>query len=390
MNYRSLGNSGLKVSEIALGSWTTYGGYVDDAEAIRIVRRAFELGINLFDTADVYVRGAAETLLGKALTGLPREQLVIATKVMGRVWEGPLGAGLSRKHIFDAMDQSLRRLGVDYVDLYQAHAPHAESPIEETLRAFEDLVRTGKARYVGFSNFDREPALARQVAEIQAAHGWDAMISSQPRYSLVDRHVEEEHVDFCARHGIGMIVYSPLAQGVLTGKYTGGAKPAGSRATSKFEHFLTGEKALTPENVAAASRFVGWVKTRGLPGPAPVALAWVLSRPQVTSAIIGASRIDQLEENVKALELKLTAADWSEAEAAIAGTAAAGGAAAAKRATAGAGAPAAAGGTVRKGAGRARPAQGNGARGREAAAPAPKRRRPVTPARAARPARGPR
>ena len=169
---------------------------------IRIVRRAFELGINLFDTADVYVRGGAETLLGKALTGLPREQVVIATKVMGRVWDGPLGAGLSRKHIFDAMDQSLRRLGVDYVDLYQAHAPHAESPIEETLRAFEDLVRMGKARYVGFSNFDREPALARKVVEIQTGRGWDAMISSQPRYSLLDRHVEEEHVAFCAKHGI--------------------------------------------------------------------------------------------------------------------------------------------------------------------------------------------
>jgi aryl-alcohol dehydrogenase-like predicted oxidoreductase len=403
MNYRSLGHSGLKVSEIALGSWTTYGGYVDDAEAIRIVRRAFELGINLFDTADVYVRGGAETLLGKALTGLPREQLVIATKVMGRVWEGPLGAGLSRKHIFDAMDQSLRRLGVDYVDLYQAHAPHAESPIEETLRAFEDLVRMGKARYVGFSNFDREPALARKVAEIQAARGWDAMISSQPRYSLVDRHVEAEHAAFCAQHGIGMIVYSPVAQGVLTGKYAGGAKPAGSRATSKFEHFLTGENALTPENVAAASRFVSWVKTRGLPGPAAVAVAWVLSRPQVTSAIIGASRIEQLEENVKALEVKLTEADWREAEAAIAGTAAAGGAArsvppAAKTAKPGESATAAGGGEGRKGAagkrapngGRARAAQGDGSRGRDAAAPAPKRRRAVTPARAARPARRPR
>jgi aryl-alcohol dehydrogenase-like predicted oxidoreductase len=344
MNYRSLGHSGLKVSEIALGSWTTYGGYVEDTDAIRIVRRAFELGINLFDTADVYVKGGAETLLGKALTGLPREQIVIATKVMGRVWDGPLGAGLSRKHIFDAMDQSLRRLGVDYVDLYQAHAPHAESPIEETLRAFEDLVRMGKTRYVGFSNFDREPALARQVAEIQTARGWDAMISSQPRYSLLDRHVEDEHIGFCAEHGIGMIVYSPLAQGVLTGKYSGGAKPAGSRATSKFEHFLTGEKALTPENVAAADRFVKWARSRGL-GAAPVALAWVLSRPQVSSAIIGASRMEQLEENVKALELKLGEAD-------------------------GAGA-----------------AKGNGARSRTAA---PKRRRAVTPERAARPVRGPR
>ena len=319
MNYRSLGHSGLKVSEIALGSWTTYGGYVDDAEAIRIVRRAFELGINLFDTADVYVRGAAETLLGKALLGLPREQLVIATKVMGRVWDGPLGAGLSRKHIFDAMDQSLRRLGVDYVDLYQAHAPHPESPIEETLRAFEDLVRMGKTRYVGFSNFDREPALAEQVIALQRARGWDAMISSQPRYSLVDRHIEPEHIEFCRRHGVGIIAYSPIAQGVLSGKYAGGATPEGSRATTKFAHFLTQEKALTPENVAAATRFAAWVESRGLPGPAAVAVAWVLREPQVSSAIVGASKLAQLEENLKAGEIKLSAADWSEAEAAIAG-----------------------------------------------------------------------
>jgi len=378
MNYRPLGDSGLKVSEIALGSWTTFGGYVDDAEAIRIVRRAFELGINLFDTADVYVRGGAETLLGKALTGLPREQLVIATKVMGRVWDGPLGAGLSRKHIFDAMDQSLKRLGVDYVDLYQAHAPHAESPIEETLRAFEDLVRTGKARYVGFSNFDREPALARRVIEIQAARGWDRMVSSQPRYSLLDRHIEDEHVAFCARNGIGILAYSPVAQGVLTGKYAGGAKPKGSRATSKFEHFLTGEKALTPENVAAASRFAAWVKSKGLSGPAPVAVAWVLSRPQVSSAIIGASRIEQLEENVKALDVKLTEADWREAEAAIAGGASA---ASGPRSVA-PGKPAATAEAVR-------PAADAGSRGTRAQ-PAPRSRRSVTPARAARPARGPR
>jgi aryl-alcohol dehydrogenase-like predicted oxidoreductase len=330
MKYRSLGSTGLKVSELALGSWTTYGGSVDESDAISIVRRAFELGINLFDTADVYVRGAAETVLGKAITGLPREQLVIATKVMGRVWEGPLGAGLSRKHIFDAMDQSLKRLGVDYVDLYQAHAPHKDSPIEETLRAFEDLVRMGKTRYVGFSNFDHEPALARQVVAIQKARGWDAMISSQPRYSLIDRHVEAEHVAFCRKHGIGMIVYSPLAQGVLTNKYAGGATPKGSRATTAFAHFLTAEKALTPENVVAAERFAAWVAKRRLPGPAPVALAWVLKEPAVSSAIIGATRIEQLEENLKAIDLDLTAADWKEAEAAIAGRAA-GTKAAAKR-----------------------------------------------------------
>ncbi len=320
MNYRPLGNSGLKVSELALGSWTTYGGSVDESNAIRIIRRAFELGINLFDTADVYVRGGAETVLGKALQGLPREQLVIATKCMGRVWEGPLGAGLSRKHIFDAMDQSLRRLGVDYVDLYQAHAPDKGTPIEETLEAFEDLVRTGRARYIGFSNFDHEPPLARRAVAIQKARGWTRFISSQPRYSLLDRHVEREHTAFCRLGGIGMIVYSPLAQGVLTNKYAGGAKPAGSRATTSFAHFLTSEKALTPENLAAAERFGAWVAKKGLT-PAPVALAWVLRRPQVACAIIGATRIEQLEENLKAADVKLSALEWREVEAAIAGPA---------------------------------------------------------------------
>ena len=319
MNYRNLGNTGLKVSEVSLGSWTTYGGSVAEDDAIPIVRRAFELGINLFDTADVYVRGAAERALGAALRSLPREQVVVATKVMGRVWDGPLGAGLSRKHIFDAMDQSLKRLGLDYVDLYQFHAPDAGTPIEESLRAMEDLVRMGKARYIGFSNFDRQPPLLRKAVAYQKARGWERFVSSQPRYNLLEPRIEREHLPFCKQHGIGLIVYSPLLQGVLTNKYAGGATPEGSRATTAFAKFLTAEKALTPENVAAAERFAAWVEKRGLPGPAPTALAWVLSRPQVSSAIIGASRVEQLEENLKALEIELKAADWAEAEAAIAG-----------------------------------------------------------------------
>ncbi|MBI1795496.1 MAG: aldo/keto reductase, partial [Candidatus Eisenbacteria bacterium] len=245
MNHRRLGSTGLKISEFALGSWTTLGGSVDVTESSRIVHRAFELGINLFDTADVYIRGAAERALGASIRDLPREQIVIATKVMGRVWDGPLGAGLSRKHVFDAMDQSLRRLGVDYVDIYQAHAPDKDTPIEETLEAFEDLVRAGKARYVGFSNFDRDPALARRAVAYQKERGWSRFASSQPRYSLLDRKVEPEHVKLCLADGIGMIVYSPLAQGVLTNKYAGGAVPAGSRAAGTFAHFMASEKQLT-------------------------------------------------------------------------------------------------------------------------------------------------
>jgi aryl-alcohol dehydrogenase-like predicted oxidoreductase len=311
MNYRSLGNSGLKVSELALGSWTTLGGSVGAGDSVPIVRRAFELGINLFDTADVYVKGAAESALAAGIHDLPRGEIVVATKCMGRVGEGPLGRGLSRKHIFDALDASLKRLQLDYVDLYQFHAPDADTPIEESLRAFEDLVRSGKVRYVGFSNFDEQPPLAERVVAIQKRAGWLPMISSQPRYNLLDRHVEDGHVAFCRKHGIGMIVYSPLSQGVLTNKYAGGARPEGSRATGTFAHFLDSQKALTPENVAAAERLGAWCAERGLE-PAAVALAWVLREPAVSSAILGAISVAQVEQNARALEVKLSDADWRE------------------------------------------------------------------------------
>jgi aryl-alcohol dehydrogenase-like predicted oxidoreductase len=316
MNYRNLGLSGLKVSEISLGSWTTYGGSVGADDTRRIVRRAFEAGVNLFDTADVYVKGEAERALGVAIRDLPREQLVIATKCMGRVGDGPMGRGLSRKHIIQACDESLRRLGVDYIDLYQFHAPDAEAPIEESLRALEDLVCMGKVLYPGFSNFDHQPALAKEVAEIQKREGYLRMISAQPRWNLLDRHVEDEHVGYCRKNGIGMIVYSPLAQGVLTNKYAGGARPYGSRATGTFANFLESEKALTPENVAAAERFAAWCAARGLE-PAPVAIAWVLRHDVVASAIVGATSTEQLEQNLRALEVKLTDADWREVESAI-------------------------------------------------------------------------
>jgi aryl-alcohol dehydrogenase-like predicted oxidoreductase len=318
VNYRSLGASGLKVSEISLGSWTTYGGSIGADGTAAIVRRAFEAGVNLFDTADVYIKGEAEKALGAAIRELPREQLVIATKCMGRVWDGPLGRGLSRKHIFDACEASLRRLGVDYIDLYQMHAPDADTPIEESLRAFEDLVRMGKVRYVGFSNFDHDPKLARSVAAIQKRERWTRMISAQPRWNLIDRHVEKEHAAYCRTNGIGMIVYSPLAQGVLTNKYAGGARPEGSRAAGKFAHFLESEKALTPGNVAAAERLGAWCAGRGF-DTAAVAIAWVLKHDIVSSAIVGATSVAQLDQNIAASDVKLSAAEWREVEAAVAG-----------------------------------------------------------------------
>ncbi len=315
MRYRRLGETGCQVSDIALGSWTTYGGSVAQRETTRIVRHAFDAGVNFFDTADVYIRGRAETQLGKALAGVPRHQVVIATKVMGRVWDGPLGAGLSRKHVFDAMDQSLRRLQVDYVDLYQAHAPDADTPLEETLRAFEDLVRAGKTRYIGFSNF--ATPLARTAVALQAMRQWDRFVSSQPRYNLLDRAVEKDHLAFCRGAGIGLIVYSPLAQGVLTNKYARGAVPAGSRAAGAFKHCVEGEGALTPATAAAAEALAAWAAKRGLPGPAATALAWVLRRKEVTSAIIGATSLAQLDENLRAGEVTLPAAEWRTLETAM-------------------------------------------------------------------------
>jgi aryl-alcohol dehydrogenase-like predicted oxidoreductase len=314
VNYRSLGRTGIKVSEFALGSWTTYGGSISESDSARIVHRAFELGVNLFDTADVYVRGAAETALGKAIRSLPREQLVIATKCMGRVWEGPLGAGLSRKHVFDALDASLRRLGVDYVDLYQLHAPDLSTPIAETVRAFEDLVRSGKVRYVGFSNYDHQPKVLAEAVTIQQRRGFDPFVSSQPRYNLREPRIEREHMPFCAKHGIGIICYSPLLQGVLTDKYRGMTVPAGSRGAGDFKHFLEQEKALTPEHVAAASRLADWAAQSGKGTPGQIALAWVLRRPEISSAIIGATSVEQLEQNLAAGAIQMSAKEWAEVE----------------------------------------------------------------------------
>ena len=314
MNYRSLGHTGLRVSEISLGSWTTYGGSVDESDTTRIIRAAFERGVNLFDTADVYVRGAAERALGAALSGLPREQVVVATKCMGRVWDGPLGAGLSRKHIFDAIDASLKRLKLDYVDLYQMHAPDPNTPIEESLRAYEDLLRSGRVRHIGFSNFDKQPPLLRHAVAYQKARAWDPFISSQPRYNLTEPRIESEHMPFCKRNGIGLIVYSPLLQGVLTNKYAGMTIPEGSRGSGNFKHFLESEKALTPENVAAAERLAAWVGRKGVGTPGQVALAWVLRRPEISSAIIGATSVEQLEENLKAADIKLSTNEWREVE----------------------------------------------------------------------------
>jgi aryl-alcohol dehydrogenase-like predicted oxidoreductase len=302
-----LGRTGLRVSEISLGSWLTLGGTVGLEASRKVIRKAWDLGINFYDTADVYSRGEAESVLGEVLSELPRNELVIATKVMGRVWEGPTGEGLSRKHVMDAIDASLRRLRVDYVDLYQAHAPDDDTPLEETLSTFNDLVRSGKVRYLGVSNFSTEQTV--ECLRIVERNGWETIVSQQPPYNLLDRRIEPALVPRCREEGIGIIVYSPLAQGVLTGKYQEGKCPSGSRATGTGAQFMA--PWMNPEDLEKVSVLERVARRRGKT-PAQVALAWVLGQDAVSSAIIGATRPEQVVENAEASGLRLSRGDRGE------------------------------------------------------------------------------
>ena len=302
MRYRHLGSSGLRVSEISLGSWLTYGGSVEDQAAVACIQRAFELGINFFDTANVYRRGEAEQVVGRALAGIERDDYVLATKVYFPMGDGPNDAGLSRKHVMEQCERSLRRLGVDYVDLYQCHRPDPDTPVEETLRALDDLVTQGKVLYVGVSEWSADQL--EEARRIQAELGLDPIVSNQPQYSLLHRAIEDEVIPLSRRLGIGQIVWSPIAQGVLAGKYSpGDDPPAGSRAAH-------------PEDAGFMARFMesrvltGVQRLRPLADElgitmAQLAIAWVLREPNVSSAIVGASRPEQVEENAAASGVEL-------------------------------------------------------------------------------------
>ncbi len=302
MRYRQLGASGLKVSEISLGSWLTYGGYVEEQRAIDCIHRAFELGVNLFDTANVYMRGRAEEVVGRALDGIDRDDYVLATKVYFPMGEGPNDRGLSRKHNTEQCHASLRRLGVDYVDLYQCHRYDEETPLEETMRALDDLVRQGKVLYVGVSEWT-----ADQIADalrIAKEMNLDRIVSNQPRYNMLQRGIEEAVIPFSEREGVGQVVFSPLAQGILTGKYRPGEAPEeGTRAadpeSSRFMQRLMNEEVLTAvDGLRAVASEAGLTMTQ-------LALAWVLRQANVSSAIIGASRPEQVEDNAAASGVEL-------------------------------------------------------------------------------------
>jgi voltage-dependent potassium channel beta subunit len=305
MEHRHLGRSGLKVSEIAYGNWITHGSQVAEDAALACVAAALDEGITTFDTADVYAGTRAETVLGKALHGVRRESLEICTKVFWPTGPGQNDRGLSRKHIIESAHNSLRRLQTDYLDLYQAHRYDHETPLEETLRAFDDLVRQGKVLYIGVSEWRAEEIEA--ALEIADQLGLDRIVSNQPQYNMIWRVIESEVIEVSQREGIGQIVWSPIAQGVLTGKYQpGAAHPAGSRATDEQgSGFIS--RLLTDEILARVQQLKPVAEQAGL-SSAQLAVAWTLQNPAVSAAIIGATRPEQVKENVKASGVRLDGA----------------------------------------------------------------------------------
>ena len=310
MKFRQLGSSDLTVSVISLGSWLTYGVGVEADSATACVNRAFELGINFIDTANVYGRGAAETFLGEALKGRKRDSYVLATKVFGEMSD--TDRGLSAAQIAKQMDASLTRLKTDYVDLYQCHRYDTNTPLEETMEALTKVVREGKARYIGFSEWSPQ-----NIQDALDMTGVEKFVSSQPQYSLLYRRPEAKVIPISAANGISQIVWSPLAQGVLTGKYQPGAKPpADSRASSDS---MSGaiQRWMEPPVLEAVQKLKPLAEQAGCT-LGQFALAWVLREPNVASAIVGASRPAQLDENAAAADLVIDPALFAKAEAIVA------------------------------------------------------------------------
>ncbi|BCJ63483.1 aldo/keto reductase family protein [Polymorphospora rubra] len=304
MEFRHLGRSGMLVSEISYGNWITHGSQVEEEAALACVRAALDAGITTFDTADVYAGTRAEAVLGRALRGERREGLEIFTKVYWPTGPGRNDRGLSRKHIMESINGSLRRLETDHVDLYQAHRYDHSTPLEETMEAFADVVHSGKAHYIGVSEWTADQiraghALARELK----IH----LVSSQPQYSMLWRVIEAEVVPTSEELGVGQIVWSPIAQGVLTGKYQPGQPPpAGSRATDEKSGSGFIARFMTDEVLTTVQRLRPLADEAGL-SMAQLAVAWVLQNPNVSSAIIGASRPEQVVDNVKAAGVKLDA-----------------------------------------------------------------------------------
>ncbi|MHB1683677.1 MAG: aldo/keto reductase family protein [Bacilli bacterium] len=312
MKYRRLGRAGVKVSEVALGSWITYGGSVGEETAIACIDRAYELEINFFDTANIYHRGAAEQVLGKALKKYPRESYVLATKGFGALGDGPHDRGLSRKHIIEQCNASLKRLNVDYVDLWQCHRYDLETPLDETLRAIDDLISQGKVLYAGVSEWSA--VHINDALHLADKLSLDRIVSNQPQYNMFERTIEKDIIPLGEREGVGQIVFSPLAQGMLTGKYKRGETPAMDTRAGNPSTARIMERHLTDAKFEIVERLESIARHKEMP-LAQLALAWILRQKNVSSAIIGASRPEQIEENVKALDITLTAQDLADIEA---------------------------------------------------------------------------
>jgi len=301
MDYRKLGNSGMYVSAIALGNWATHGETVDQDVATSCVRKALDLGITTFDTADAYAGTKAETMLGQALRGVRREGIEVMTKAFFPTGPGKNDRGLSRKHVMESINGSLRRLQTDYVDVYQAHRYDYETPLAETMGAFADIVRAGKAHYIGVSEWTVEEI--RAGAALADELGIQ-LVSSQPQYNMLWRVIEAEVVPACEELGITQVCWSPLAQGVLSGKYGASTVPAGSRFSADDGGLKTEHKFMQPAVIERVEKLKPIAAGLGVP-LATLAVAWVLANQNVSAAIVGASRPEQLDETVKAADLTL-------------------------------------------------------------------------------------
>ncbi|WP_127506376.1 aldo/keto reductase family protein [Paenibacillus humicus] len=317
MKYRKLGRSGLKVSEISLGSWMTYGHTVGENTGAKLVDRAFELGINFIDTANVYEQGAAESMLGDILPAYPRESYVLATKAFWPMGSGPNDRGLSRKHVVEQLNASLKRLKQDYVDIFYCHRYDPETPVEETLRTIEDFVRQGKVLYVGVSEWSA--AQIQEAVQVADKYLLDRIVVNQPEYSMFNRTIERDVLAVSEKNGISQVVFSPLAQGVLTGKYRLGQElPEGSRASDPktnmwIKNYLTDSHLRKVDQLDAVANELGLSLSS-------LALAWILRHDSVASTLVGATKVSQLEENVKASGVELSEEIVAKIEAILTGT----------------------------------------------------------------------
>ncbi|MFC0270537.1 aldo/keto reductase family protein [Metabacillus herbersteinensis] len=301
MNYRRLGRSGLKVSEISLGSWLTFGKTVDEKSATEIIHQAYEVGINFFDSANVYERGQAEIVMSHALKSFPRESYVLTTKAFWPMGEGPNDRGLSRKHIMEQVHSSLKRMELDYIDIFYCHRYDQETPLDETLRAIDDLIRQGKILYVGVSEWTA--AQIQEALTVADRYLLDRIIVNQPQYNMFHRDIEDEILPMCEKAGVSQVVWSPLAQGVLTGKYKDGTIPQGSRASN--EQVNSWMKKIINDIVDRKVELLGQLANELDITLAQLALAWTLRQHNVASTLVGASRPDQIVENAQASQVVL-------------------------------------------------------------------------------------